>query len=83
VPWCRDTDTYAYFDDDVKDADIVKRPRLAYMPEHIVNANIGMETPWGLDVRLVCKALANNLPIIKTPLQNRQMVKKVLFLDHI
>jgi Fe(3+) dicitrate transport protein len=45
------TYTDAYFDDDVKDADIVKGRRLAYTPEHIVNANIGMETPWGLDVR--------------------------------
>ncbi|PPD31916.1 MAG: TonB-dependent receptor [Methylomonas sp.] len=30
---------------------LVAGNRLPYTPEHLVNANIGMETPWGLDIR--------------------------------
>ncbi len=41
----------AYFDSDVPNAHIVDGNRLPYAPEHLINANIGMETPWGLDIR--------------------------------
>jgi Fe(3+) dicitrate transport protein len=45
------TYTDAYFDSNVPSAAIVKGNRLAYTPEHLINANIGVETPWGLDLR--------------------------------
>jgi Fe(3+) dicitrate transport protein len=45
------TYTDAYFDSDVPSAEIVAGNRLPYAPEHLVNANIGMQTPWGLDIR--------------------------------
>lgn len=41
----------AYFSSNAPDADIVKDNRLPYAPEHLINANIGVETPWGLDIR--------------------------------
>jgi Fe(3+) dicitrate transport protein len=45
------TYTDAYFDSDVPTAEIVAGSRLPYAPEHLINANIGVETPWGLDIR--------------------------------
>ncbi|MDO8843957.1 MAG: TonB-dependent receptor [Methylicorpusculum sp.] len=47
------TYTDAFFDRNVSDAEpaIVKGNRLPYTPEHLINANIGVETPWGLDLR--------------------------------
>jgi len=45
------TYTDAYFDNDVPSAEIAEGNRLPYAPEHMVNANIGVETPWGLDIR--------------------------------
>ncbi|GAB4269835.1 MAG: TonB-dependent receptor family protein [Methylomicrobium sp.] len=45
------TYTDAYFDSDVPSAAIVRGSRLPYTPEHLINANIGVETPWGLDIR--------------------------------
>jgi Fe(3+) dicitrate transport protein len=52
------TYTDAYFDKTVanrEDADgdpvVLKNNRLPYAPEHLINANIGVETPWGLDLR--------------------------------
>jgi Fe(3+) dicitrate transport protein len=41
----------AYFDNDVTNAGIVAGNRLPYTPDHLFNANIGMETPWDLDIR--------------------------------
>ena len=52
------TYTDAYFDSTVPTADILKGNRLAYTPEHLVNANIGFETPWGLDIRFGVQGIA-------------------------
>ncbi|WP_404358299.1 TonB-dependent receptor family protein [Methylotuvimicrobium sp. KM1] len=41
----------AYFASNEPRAGIVKDNRLPYAPEHLINANVGVETPWGLDIR--------------------------------
>ncbi|CCE25301.1 TonB-dependent receptor family protein [Methylotuvimicrobium alcaliphilum] len=41
----------AYFASTEARAGIVKDNRLPYTPEHLINANVGVETPWGLDIR--------------------------------
>lgn len=44
----------AFFNNDIPDAEggaISKNNILPHAPSHVVNANIGVETPWGLDVR--------------------------------
>lgn len=44
----------AFFNSDIPNAEggpISKNNILPYAPSHVVNANIGVETPWGLDVR--------------------------------
>lgn len=41
----------AYFASTETRAGIVKDNRLPYTPEHLINANVGVETPWGLDIR--------------------------------
>jgi len=45
------TYTDAYFGSNVPTAEIIKGNRLPYTPEHLVNANIGFASPWGLDIR--------------------------------
>jgi len=49
----------AYFDSNVPTAEIVKGSRLPYAPEHLINANVGVETPWGLDVRFGVQSVSS------------------------
>lgn len=52
------TYTDAYFGSDVPTAEIVKGSRLPYTPEHLINANIGVEMPWGLDIRFGVQSIS-------------------------
>lgn len=49
----------AFFDSNVPNANIVKGSRLPYAPEHLINANIGVETPWGLDIRFGVQSVSS------------------------
>ena len=58
----------AYFSSNAPDADIVKDNRFPYAPEHLINANIGVEMPWDWIFVLVFKVSVSSLVIRKIPL---------------